>query len=636
MSDVRLESCSRKGLTRGLLWWVLLGVGDSRLAAGADGINLAALEGWNIVVAADALPSERYAAEELRDHLVLATGHTLRIAAVADRSEQTFYVGPGAALQKSDVAFSVEGMGEEDLRIVIRGGTVAIAGGRPRGTLYGVYTFLEDYLGVRFLTPEHTHVPPVGEWRLVGPVDRTFRPPLEFRHSYFGATNGDPVFAARLRCNVVPREEKFGGPLSRRLINHSFSRQIPTGRYGTEHPEYFSLYEGKRLARVHEDSRDSEPCLTHPEVLRIVTQSVLDDLLAEPERTNVSVSQNDNDFYCRCERCSAQDAREGTPMGSLLSFVNAVAEQVAVEYPNVKVGTLAYWYSRQVPNTVRPRDNVQIQLANIECSQMQPISDPASSLNAPFAKDMEAWGAVCPDICVWTYATNFHNYLLPCPNLHVIESNIRYFVAHNVRGVFFQGSGNAEGAEFSGIRNYMASRLLWDPNLSGDALRDEFVRLHYGKAAPAIQKFIDVFHENALSKRLEKNCFGHPRDYGIDAAVAERALGAIDEALTLAENDTVRARVERASIWAHRAAVGDLPVRLSGTMRLRWNRGEITALEVLDPNAIARGLPHMSRLLELCRKHGVTRWSESWSIEDALPVLRRFFALEEGESFEVR
>ena len=72
-------------------------------------------------------------------------------------------------MRRSQVGFDVDRFGPEDLRIVIRDGNIAIAGGRPRGTLYGVYTFLEDYLGVRFLTVDHTHVPPLGDDHPIGP-----------------------------------------------------------------------------------------------------------------------------------------------------------------------------------------------------------------------------------------------------------------------------------------------------------------------------------------------------------------------------------------------------------------------------------------------------------------------------------
>ncbi len=244
------------------------------------------------------------------------------------------------------------------------------------------------------------------------------------RWTFYGEVNRDPEFATRLRINTVGTDDRLGGRSRQRLINHSFLHHIPSSQYGTAHPEYYSLRDGKRLAPVANDGYDTEPCLTNPEVLEIVTQSVLKEIETHPQVANVSVSQNDNAKYCQCPQCAALDQREGTPMGSLLTFVNAVADRVAVRYPNRKVGTLAYWYTRKPPKTLKPRPNVQIQLCSIECCLIHAIDDPNCPKNIAFCRDMNEWGKICDDIYIWNYNTNFRNYLLPCPNLRVIEPNV--------------------------------------------------------------------------------------------------------------------------------------------------------------------------------------------------------------------
>jgi hypothetical protein len=582
------------------------------LGALPQGVNLAALEGWDIVVSPQALPSERYAAEEFQSHFAQASGYSLPIVQTTDRPDRHVFIGPSEALQASPVGFSVDEFGPEDLRIIIRDQNIAIAGGRPRGTLYGVYTFLEDYLGVRFLTPDHTHVPPVGAWRVVGPVDRFYHPPLGFRWSYYGETNQNPVFATRRRVNTVTDEARLGGKTGRSLISHSFGSQIPSAKYGQEHPEYYCEIDGQRRAQGN-DWYDSEPCLTNPDVLRIVTEAVLAELQAHPERENVSVSQNDNDKYCRCAQCAAIDQREGTPMGSLLTFVNAVADEVAKVHPNVKVGTLSYWYSRKPPKTLKPRPNVQIQLCSIECCLIHPIDDPNCPKNVPFHRDMVQWGQLCDDIAIWNYNTNFSNYLLPCPNLRVIEPNIRYFVAHQAKGIFMQAAGNALGAEFSDLRNYLISSLLWDPNRSGQQVIDEFLNLHYGRAAGPIRRFINLVHDHAEASGLHPNCFGRAADYAVDEAIAQAGLEAFAEALQLAETEEIRSRVEKASICAYRAAIEPL-----------WNLPDAAAL---TPELAERMRPLARQFLQLCEKYGVTQFNEGMPMSEARKRIRNLLGV---------
>jgi len=575
-----------------------------------SGVNLAALGNWDIVIAPDAPPSTRYAAEEFQALFGAASGTKLAIATAVERPDRHIFIGASPAMRASGAGFEVAGFGEEDFRIIIRDGAIAIAGGEPRGTLYGVYTFLEDYVGVRFLTADHTHVPPLPAWKVVGPVDRSYHPPLAMRWSYYGEVNRDPAFAARIRVNTVGLDPRHGGRTGITNISHSFFHQIPSQKYGPEHPEYFALVDGKRLAPVKNDGYDTEPCLTNPEVLKIVTAAVLEEIAGHPEQSNVSVSQNDNAKYCRCPACAAVDAREGTPMGSLLEFVNAVADVVAAKYPRVKVGTLSYWYTRRPPKTIRPRPNVQIQLCSIECCLLHPIADPACPKNVEFCRDLEGWGKICENVSIWNYNTNFTNYLLPCPNLRVIEPNVRFFVTNQAKGIFMQAAGNAWAAELSDLRNYMIANLIWDPNRSGQELMDEFLRLHYGPAAPPIRQYIDLVHDAAAASGAHQNCFARQAtQYGLDPSIAPKAVALFDEALARAGSDAVKARVEKASIAALRLAID--PV---------WYADDPAKV---DAQILEKLRPVIRRFVGLCERFRVDQASEHEAFATARERLRR-------------
>jgi hypothetical protein len=590
---------------------------SSAYASVPQGVNLANLSGWDIITAKDAQPSEVYAAEEFQNFFAQSSGIHLPIVQQADAAnggQHHIFIGSSPSMSASNVGFSTDGFGQEDFRIVVRDDNIAIAGSTQspaRGTLYGVYTFLEDYIGVRFLTVDHTYVPAIGTWRVVGPIDRFYHPPLRFRWSYYGETNRNPAFAARIRVNTVSDDPKLGGKTGLNLISHSLFYYVPAQKYGKEHPEYFALVDGER--KLEMGGGGPELCLTNLDVLRIVTNEVLDALKKHPDMENISVSQNDNDKYCRCPQCAAIDEREGTPMGSLLTFVNAVADEVAKKYPNVMVGTLSYWYSRKPPKTIKPRPNVQIQLCSIECCLLHPINDPNCEKNVQFCRDLANWGKICKNISIWNYNTNFSNYLLPCPNLWVIEPNIRYFVANHAIGIFMQAAGNALGAELSDLRNYVIANLLWDPTKSGKKLIDEFLDLHYGRAAGPIRRFINLTHEHALASGLHPNCFGRAKDYAIDESIAQAGLDDFAEALELAENDAVRARVEKASICAYRAALEPI-----------WY---IKDKSDVDPALAERMQPLVKRFVELCEKYGVTNASENSKIETETERLKRIVGL---------
>jgi hypothetical protein len=555
-----------------------------------DAVNMA---DWTIVLADDAIPSERYAAEEFQSLFNAATGQQLPIVAATQTPKDHVFIGHGQTMSASSVGFAVDDLGEEGLRIRIDQDNIAIAGGRPRGTLYGVYEFFERYFGVRFLTYNHTHVPQSQGTLQIPCEEHTYRPPFSYRFSYYAANRAHPEFAARLRNNTVTEQKKLGGITQQRLIGHTYAQQLPVGKYGADHPEYFALIDGERVLDAGGSNPDPEPCTTHPDVIRIVTEAVLAELRAHPERENVAVSQNDNNKYCRCERCAAINAREESPMGANLYLVNAVADAVAKEFPGVKVGTLSYWYTRKPPKYMRPRDNVQIQLCSIEASTVFPLDDPDIPKNVDFARDFVEWGKISDNIWIWNYNTNFSLYNLPFPNLRAIGPNVRFFQRNNAKGVFMQANMNSGGpGEFSDLRNYVISRCLWDTSLDSWELAEEFCRLHYGDSADLIIEYLTFMHDNVEENGLQPKCFGAPEDFGITREIAQKALDYFARAMAAAENPIIRARVEQASICAYSAIIeagGELRVE-AGRLVLRYPK---QYADIVDTYAM------------LCAKYGV-------------------------------
>lgn len=508
---------------------------------------------WTIVVAADASPSERYAAGEFQSLFQQLTGLALPIGSTAPTSGHAVYIGPGAAAQAPALGFDAAAMGEESLRIRLDGRNLAIGGGRPRGTLYGVYEFFERYCGVRFLTPGHTYFPDSSALPPLGEIDFTYGPPFSFRWSYYKANADHPDFAARLHVNTVTREERLGGMTRQSLIGHSYARWITPEKYGETHPEYFALIDGERKCNI--PAQATEPCVTNPEVIDIIAQNVLDEIAADPAVENIAVSQNDNDGYCRCPRCSAINEREGTPMGANLALVNAVAERVEQVYPKVKVGTLAYWYTRKAPKTIKPRHNVQIQLCSIECCELHPIDDPNCPKNVGFCQDVLDWKSICDNVWIWNYNTNFSYYDLPFPNLRAIGPNVRFFRDNNARGVFMQGNAMGDAGEMCDLRNYVIARTLWNPELESWPLVEEFCKLHYETAAPVILDYLKLVHENAEVHGNHPNCGAFPVELGLTPEGVAQGFDLFQRALLLAPNETVRARVEMASIPTYRAVI---------------------------------------------------------------------------------
>ncbi|MCX7800969.1 MAG: DUF4838 domain-containing protein [Fimbriimonadales bacterium] len=447
----------------------------------------------SILVHSDATPTERFAAEELAGHLREMTGAPFEVRA-ADRlpTGACIVVGPGPMAKGAAPGIDLDRFGAEELIRSCREGRILLAGGRPRGTLYAVYRFLSENLGVRWWAPWATEVPKRRTLR-VGPFETREKPAFEYREPFWhSAFDGD--WAARNLANshAARLEEKHGGKTVYEGFVHTFFSFVPPSEF-ERHPEWFSLVDGRRR-------NDQQLCTTHPEVRSRIVEQLRRRLLANPAATIASVSQNDTLGPCECPRCKEIDDREGSHAGTMLELANFVADALREEFPQVAIDTLAYQYTRRPPKSVRPKENVIVRLCSIECNFAKPLEDPS---NQAFADDVRGWSKVSRRLYVWDYVTNFSHYFAPHPNWFHLGANVRFFHRHGVRGLFEQGAYNTSGGEMGELRAWLLARLMWDPYQDDRRLIDEFLRGYYGPAARPIRRYLEL----VASKAEAAGCF---------------------------------------------------------------------------------------------------------------------------------
>jgi len=195
---------------------------------------------------------------------------------------------------------------------------------------------------------------------------------------------------------------------------------------------------------------------------------------------------------CTCITCAAIEEEEGGGAGVLIRFVNAVAADIEEEFPGVPVSTLAYHYTQKPPAITRPRPDVFVRLCSIKCSFSTPL---ANDRNAAFRDDVVGWSKICPRLYIWDYVSNFSYILNPHPNLRVLGPNIRFLVEQGAKGYLAEALPHTPGTEMAELRSWVLARLMWDPNLDGQALIEEFVQGYYGSAARPVLDYIELMHD---------------------------------------------------------------------------------------------------------------------------------------------
>jgi len=453
---------------------------------------------YQIVVADNASPSTKYGAQELQKFLEQMTGAKLLI--VSDQQPKRpkeIILGNNAHLQELGVAIDFAALGKEGYVIRTVGERLVIAGGQVRGNMYGVYGFLEDHLGCRWFTPDVCRIPKYSRLAIRATDDRQI-PALEYRDlGLADCLNGDWCARNRLNGSHAELQERHGGQViwGGGLWCHTFAILVPPEKYFNEHPEYFSLVAGKRL------KKNSQLCCTNPDVIRICTEGVRK-AMRLPNVDVASVSQNDYHNHCECANCQAIAKKEGSEMGPVLYLVNRVAEGVEKEFPDKFVETLAYHRTRRPPKQMRPRSNVIIRLCSIECCFSHPLATCNSPLSKAFCEEIDAWAKVAPRLWVWNYGTDFINYLLPMPNQRVRGPNIRFFVDHNVKGIFEQDTTTSKQSELAELGGYVTAKCLWNPSYDWKKAMSEFLEAYYGKAAGPIRAYIDLLHDRVERENI--------------------------------------------------------------------------------------------------------------------------------------
>ncbi len=494
---------------------------------------------YSIVLGKDSSDSEKWAAKELQHWLKEVSGAELPIVSepkelsprsivVGYNSISREFLGPDSGEPAaSDESFTYRNVGP----------SVVIWGGRERGTMYGVMSFLEKEMGVRFYTPKVTVAPKKKRYTFEA-LSHSESPSIRVRNDfYFEAF--DPIWAAHNRVNGAMNFREQPGGVEGYWSVHTFYPLMPPSEFFEDHPEYYSLIDGER---IHERA---QLCLTNDDVLRIMTERIRKTMRENPQYLIYSVSQNDWRGACQCEHCQRIVEREGNETGPVIAFVNQIAEAVEEEFPDKYIGTLAYQYTRKPCKTLKPRENVVIRLCSIECCFSHDFK--SCPENQEFLEDLRGWSEIAPHLYIWDYVVNFSHYIMPYPNFRVLKSNINTFRENKAIGIMEQAAYQSRGGEFAELRAYVLSKLLWDHNHDVESAINDFMYGYYGRSGQYVRKYFDLLH-NRITPDTHIHLGLSPNDQLFSDEFVRESIQIFEDAKKVADNEEIRQRVEMAEL----------------------------------------------------------------------------------------
>lgn len=490
---------------------------------------------YRIVLDRQASPSEKKAAEELQMYIKQISGAQLPITDDATSKGRRIFVGFGSAVADITGAQKPEA-DDEGFTYRTVGKDLLIYGGAQRGSMYGVFSFLEYELGVKWLTPKCTVVPSMQKYALPR-LDRSEKPALALRYDGHFAVEREPVWSAHNKENMKwnPTQNDYGN-IEAYWNAHTMGQLLPSGEFFEKHPEYFSLRDGKRIP-------NGQLCLSNPEVLEICKTRLADVMRKNPLFRIYSLSQNDNFSFCQCQKCTAIAEQYGGQSGLMVWFVNQVADAVRDEFPDKFVGTFAYQYTRQPPKGIVPRNNVVIRLCSIECCFAHPLTAGCPQ-NQAFMNDMKRWAEIAPHLFIWDYIVDYAQYISPWPNFQVLGPNIEAFRKNKAIGIYEEAQYQSNGAEFEEMKAWVTTKLLWNPLLNTDSLVKVFIDGYYGKAAPMVMDYYRLC-QSLVKPDLHFGIYIRENHPIYSDEFVEKSFALLDNALQTAEDEETKNRVER-------------------------------------------------------------------------------------------
>lgn len=442
-----------------------------------------------IIIPAKPTEMERAAADQLRIYLQKISGVWVKVMYDNERPAGNNEILIGRTSRYRDPDANT--LDEDGVLIKTVGSRLVLMGGQRKGVLYAAYTFLDKFLGYKRYTKDVDYVPPGRNIR-VSNIAYRHNPSFAFRSVYSLDVQWFAEYADFQKTNYF-----FEG---RGSSVHTFAQLLPAAQYFQSHPEYFALVNGKRV--------NTQPCLSNPEVFRIMKANLEAQMRAKPQARIWSVSHNDNYDYCHCTLCEPKHKAGNGYMETLLPFVNKMAQS----FPNCTISTLAYNQSLLPPRQVKPAANVEIMFCFTHINRAEPIATARDTGTIRFRNAIDSWNRLTSNIFVWDYPVNYFHSLAPFPNIPTLQANLRYFKSKKAKFVFEQLIGLQKG-EMSELKGYLMCKLLWDIDENVESLENDFLKGFYGAAAPDIKSYLTLLEKQASGKNIFLDTWGNPVAY---------------------------------------------------------------------------------------------------------------------------
>ncbi len=370
----------------------------------------------------------------------------------------------------------------------ITGSDVAVS----EGTAWGVYEFLERYVGVRWYWPTdrggrslipspNLMVPPT--WPTDAPVFRMRVIWPDSQNSYNGSGEQLGALHAALRSNDAWPVE---------LQVHTPHWEGVPG-FVKDKPEIFQLRsDGTRNTAMicYGNPRTLQTYLE--EIARVYDHGEKVDFTRMGIHGNaITVSPNDMDIACSCPDCrklwDEKAGHYGRPAKIMANFVQKLAVEVKKRWPDKTIVFLPYQNYTQAPDGYTFPGNVEVQICGMPGLAM--YKEP--SVNAEEQANIDKWMKISGHkVQNWHYSCWPEDRIkAPYQYPHVIQ---QFYRANRNKTVGSFINGTTDHWPRQHVSLYAWMKVLWNPDFNVDAAIDAYCCRMYGPAAKTMRELVSL------------------------------------------------------------------------------------------------------------------------------------------------
>jgi len=447
--------------------------------------------GWML----DKTRSTRYAAEFLQEYIEKITGVKIPIVTESSASRSRPLILVGRSSLTDFVEADRKKLPPEGFIIRRKDNRIAIVGeiapendiieyrNVDRGTLFGVYEFLEQFCGVRWYFPDELGVivPKANIVEVKGNVNIVKSP-------YFKMRTGGLYPPPEWDINPFIKPGNTTGFWMNHTYGDVWEKYVAENFPGD--PDIFATGpDGKKMNR---------PCYSNLKNLEIDMKRVADwdekritswwsiELVPSEKYVRFLPADLENIYHCHCEKCQSKwiSGVENSSLSNLIfGYAGKFAEAIAKKYPGRRLAAGAYSGFLYPPTDMKIPENMDIMICTVK-GNAKLVAPGHWKHNTELIEEwLKAVNGNPERLFLWEYFVYPSN---NAPNLypHTMKKWFQ-FLKGKVSGAFNNGynpTREPNRYRLHILNAWLWHKLLWNPDEDVDHLMDQFYKDLFGPA----------------------------------------------------------------------------------------------------------------------------------------------------------